>query len=70
MIVCVCLGVTDRTVRNLVRQGASSLYEVALGCSAGACCGGCQETLVSILQSEQQIEPRGESPERKLATAS
>jgi len=69
VIVCVCRGVTDRTVRNLVREGASSLYEVALGCSAGACCGGCQETLVAILESEKQIEPR-ESPERKLATAS
>ena len=67
MIVCVCRGVTDHTVRNLVREGASSIYEIALGCSAGACCGGCQENLVSILESERQMESRSQ---RKLANAS
>ena len=67
MIVCVCRGVTDRTIRTLVREGASTLHDVALGCSAGACCGGCQETLVSILESERPIENR---PQRKLANAS
>ena len=66
MIVCLCKGVTDRTVRKLVRQGASSLHDVRLACSAGACCGACRETLVDIVQSEKQIEP----PARELATAS
>jgi bacterioferritin-associated ferredoxin len=67
MIVCLCRGVTDRTVRKLVRQGAGSLYEVGLACSAGACCGACRETLVQILHSEKRIEERSV---RKLATAS
>jgi len=66
MIVCLCTGITDRRGRELVRQGATSLYEVGLTCSAGTCSGGCRETLVQILQSEKQIEPR---PARELATA-
>ena len=67
MIVCLCEGVTESTVRKLARQGASSLYEIGRACSAGACCGGCQETLVQILRSEQRME---QPPARKLATAS
>lgn len=67
MIVCVCKGVTDTTVRKLAQQGASSVYEVGLACSAGACCGACRETLVQILHSEKKTEPR---PADKLATAS
>ncbi len=67
MIVCLCEGVTDRTVRELARQGASSLYEVGLACSAGVCCGACRETLVQILHSEKRIE---QPSDRKLATAS
>jgi len=45
MIVCLCKGVTDRTVRKLVRQGASSLHDVRLACSAGACGGGTAVTV-------------------------
>ncbi len=67
MIICLCEGVTDRTVRKLARQGASSLYEVALACSAGASCGACRETLVQVLHSEKKIE---QPSDRKLATAS
>ena len=66
MIVCLCKGITDRTVRKLVRQGASSLHDVRLACSAGACCGACRETLVDIVRSEKQID----QPARELATAS
>jgi bacterioferritin-associated ferredoxin len=67
MIVCLCEGVTEGTVRKLARQGASSVYEVGLACSAGACCGACRETLVQILRSENRIET---TPSRELATAS
>jgi len=52
MIVCLCTGITDRRGRELVRQGATSLYEVGLTCSAGTCCGGCRETLVQICNQQ------------------
>ena len=67
MIVCLCEGVSEGTVRDLARQGASSLHEVRLACSAGACCGACRETLVQILRSEKGTE---DTPARRLATAS
>jgi len=67
MIVCLCEGVTDHTVRKLARQGASSVHEVGLACSAGACCGACRESVAGILRSEKGTDtPRC----RKLATAS
>ena len=67
MIVCLCKGVTEGTVRKLVRQGAASLHEVGLACSAGACCGACRETLVQILRSEK---PAQATPVHELASAS
>ena len=58
MIVCQCKGVTDTTVRKAVRAGASTVAEIGCACLAGTDCGGCHETLVKILCSEQE-ETRG-----------
>ena len=52
MIVCLCKGVTDRTVRGLVRQGARSLREVGRACEAGRTCGGCRPTLDRLMTAE------------------
>jgi bacterioferritin-associated ferredoxin len=52
MIVCQCTGVTDRKVRGLVREGATSLEEVAVACAIGEDCGGCLETVRAILLEE------------------
>ena len=49
MIVCLCRGVSDRSVRLAVVQGARSLDEVTAVCGAGAGCGGCHEAIDEIV---------------------
>lgn len=45
MIVCVCEGISERSVREVVRAGARSLDEVAAACGAGTKCGSCHLSL-------------------------
>ena len=49
MVVCHCKAVTDRTIRSAVEGGAASCAEIALRCGAGSRCGGCVETIESLL---------------------
>jgi bacterioferritin-associated ferredoxin len=41
MWVCLCKGVTDRSIRAAVDAGARTTLDVALACRAGTGCGGC-----------------------------
>jgi len=50
MLVCQCSGVSDRTIRRVVRAGASTVGQVTRGCGAGAYCGGCTETIRDLIQ--------------------
>lgn len=52
MIVCHCMRVTDRLIRNVVREGARSCEEIAEVCGAGACCGGCRPAVDEIVREE------------------
>ena len=52
MIVCHCQGVSDRTIRAAVRNGARSRRAVARACSAGRSCGGCTLAIDEIVRSE------------------
>lgn len=52
MIVCQCKGVSDRTVREVVRAGAHSCRQVARACGAGRTCGGCQPAVRKIIEDE------------------
>lgn len=49
MILCQCAGVTDRTIRKLIAEGARSLAEIARGCGAGRCCQPCREEIAAML---------------------
>jgi len=44
--------VSDRTIRASIRQGASTVDEVAAETGASACCGGCEPTVNQILDEE------------------
>jgi bacterioferritin-associated ferredoxin len=52
MLVCHCNGVSDKTVRRAVRQGAQSVSEVGRACGAGTCCQGCGPTISRIIRHE------------------
>jgi len=52
VIVCHCHGVSERTIRETVREGASSLRQVARSCGAGRMCGGCRPTVRKLVEEE------------------
>jgi bacterioferritin-associated ferredoxin len=68
MIVCQCNGVSARTVRMTVRNGAWTPAEVARQCGAGACCGSCRPLIRQILKSERERAREADS-EASLETA-
>ena len=60
MIVCLCLGLNERTVREQIRGGAANLHDLAKSCGAGADCAACHERLLAMI-----LEERGRGkPER------
>ena len=49
MILCLCQGISDHSVRATIRSGAATLDEVAAACRAGADCGACQDAVLDLL---------------------
>lgn len=58
MILCHCHGVSDRTIREAVKDGARTRREVALACGAGRSCGGCRTAVVDVIDEETNEAPR------------
>jgi bacterioferritin-associated ferredoxin len=58
MIVCICQGVSDRTIQRLVAAGARSLDELASRCGAGADCGLCCALLESMVEASRPRSAR------------
>lgn len=69
MIVCHCNGVTDRTIRKVVRDGASTMREVGAACGAGTCCGGCTGSVRQILHTEFEARDERGLPALNLASS-
>ena len=57
MIVCHCQGVSDRSIRQAVREGARSVGQVARACRAGRMCGGCRPAICEIISTEATDAP-------------
>jgi bacterioferritin-associated ferredoxin len=58
MLVCHCRGVTDRTIREAVRSGASTADAVEAVCGAGGGCGGCSELVTDVIEAERLLGGR------------
>jgi bacterioferritin-associated ferredoxin len=41
MVVCLCKGVSDKMIQQLVKNGAGSLRQIVQACQAGTDCGSC-----------------------------
>jgi len=54
MYVCVCQAVTDRQIREIVDQGASSLEQVQCHLPVAACCGRCEDTAREVVDAQLQ----------------
>ena len=61
MYVCLCVGVTDRVIKELARNGACP-DEVSACTGAGTRCGTCVSTIKSIVHEAQS----GTEPRRRL----
>jgi bacterioferritin-associated ferredoxin len=53
MIVCLCRGVSERTVRLTVLVGAESIQAVGDACGAGTGCGACHEEIARLVDEEK-----------------
>ena len=56
MYACLCRAVTERSVREVVAAGASTVSEVRATCGAGTGCGGCLPSLRRLLRECQGTE--------------
>ena len=56
MLVCHCRGITDRQIRRLVRDGATSTREVARSSGVGMDCGGCRSNVKQIVDRAVEHE--------------
>ena len=55
MLVCHCMAVYEREVREEIRNGARDEFDIADACDAGTVCGGCVPTITALLS--QKPEP-------------
>jgi len=56
VIICLCEGLSESDLREAVRDGAASRYELSMRTGAGRCCGSCRCDLKSIV-AEERVEP-------------
>lgn len=56
MLVCHCRGITDRQIRRLVKEGASSTRDVARATGAGLRCGGCRTNVKQVIDDAVERE--------------
>jgi bacterioferritin-associated ferredoxin len=59
VLVCHCLRVFDRTIRECVRAGACTADAVSERCGAGTGCGGCRESIEAIVEIVEREAARG-----------
>src|SRR5262245_44160107 len=53
LLVCHCTCLTDRDIKESIRDGAHTVEAVAATCGAGGCCGGCRPTIERLLRIER-----------------
>jgi bacterioferritin-associated ferredoxin len=66
MLVCLCRGVSDREVREVLAGGATTLRQVGKACGAGIDCGSCRDLIRTMIAS---CPPRGCDPPGAAAPA-
>ena len=57
MYVCICAAVSDRQIKEAVREGACSLVHLAACLGVGTGCGCCREMAQEILLEEAAPRP-------------
>ena len=55
MIVCLCKGVSDRTVRLAIAEGAKSVEAVGARCGAGTDCRSCRHAIQDLVDDAEAV---------------
>lgn len=58
MFICLCRGVSDRTVQQVIDEGACTVAEVGTRCGAGTDCGACHEAIEQRIEAACTVRPR------------
>lgn len=69
MIVCVCANVTERQLEAVIRDGATTMKEVARRCGAGAGCGTCRAHVRECLRQARDTSVEQSADVTMAATA-
>lgn len=59
MIVCLCKGVSDRTIDEVIDRGARTVGQVARACGAGTDCGSCACQVREMIQARRRPSRAG-----------
>lgn len=54
MILCLCRGVSERTVVDAIGSGAATVDDIAVACAAGSDCGVCRSALLDLLSATRR----------------
>ncbi|MDO5091715.1 MAG: (2Fe-2S)-binding protein [Cardiobacteriaceae bacterium] len=54
MYICICHGISDRTIRKALDNGARHYRDIADGLGAGSCCGLCVADVKSLIREHGQ----------------
>lgn len=57
MVICHCLAVNDRAIAELARHDSVTVDDIVSMCGAGGHCGGCRESIGSVLSSARAERP-------------
>jgi bacterioferritin-associated ferredoxin len=60
MIICQCNGVSDRTIRRAICNGASNHDDIVRACTAGRDCGSCAPAIDEIIKAERKRSARSD----------
>lgn len=58
MYVCLCNGISDRQIREVVDRGAGSLPEVQCYLPVANCCGRCEDTAREVIDGHVESASR------------
>ena len=58
MYVCVCNGISDRQIREVVDRGAGTLTEVQCYLPVANCCGRCEDTAQEVIEGHIESASR------------
>lgn len=58
MYVCICHGISDRRLREVVSSGVRSFEELQARTGVSTCCGACEPTARAVVEEHVDSESR------------